>query len=269
MRFDSGRLLAVVSLLLAAAGLTWGVLAQPHSRNASAPPTTQPAGFAIVELFTSEGCSSCPPADALMAELTDEARKSGTAIYGLEFHVDYWNGLGWKDPFSSADFSQRQSAYARHMNLANIYTPQMVVNGTAEFVGSDRSAAKRTIDKALSSAVSTKVSLRPVLSSDTKNYDVTFTVQDAPVDTTFNLALVERGLTTDVKRGENGGQTLKHANVVRWFTSSAIKADGHGVVQVPKLPNSIESHLTLIGFVQMRGPGAIVAAVAEPVPSSK
>ena len=95
-------------------------------------------GFAVVELFTSEGCSSCPPADALLAEQVRDAREHGRPVYCLAFQVDYWNRLGWADPYSDAGFSRRQNDYAQAFQSDRVYTPQVVVNGTEEFVGSDR-----------------------------------------------------------------------------------------------------------------------------------
>ena len=97
--------------------------------------------FAVVELFTSEGCSSCPPAEALLNQIHPRAAKSGQRIYTLAFHVDYWDRLGWKDPFSEAAYSQRQNSYANGFGEDRIYTPQMIVNGRGGFVGSDAGEA--------------------------------------------------------------------------------------------------------------------------------
>src|SRR6516164_6714157 len=102
----------------------------------------------VVELFTSEGCSSCPPADALLKELSEQQPLQGVQVIALEEHVDYWNHLGWTDPFSSTEFSQRQSDYARIFGNDGVYTPQMVVDGQSEFVGSRGGSAKEAIQKA-------------------------------------------------------------------------------------------------------------------------
>src|SRR5258706_10393726 len=99
-------------------------------------PTTQPTGIAVIELFTSEGCSSCPPADALLAEILRDARGKNLAIYPLAFHVDYWDHLGWRDPYSDPAYSARQRGYSRTFHRDSIYTPQMIINGVSEFVGS-------------------------------------------------------------------------------------------------------------------------------------
>lgn len=104
-------------------------------------------GFAVVELFTSEGCSSCPPADALLAQIEKESQNK--PVYLLAFHVDYWNRLGWKDRFSSTKFSSRQNQYANWLNLKTVYTPQVVVNGSREFVGSEENIFRNSIKTAL------------------------------------------------------------------------------------------------------------------------
>ena len=101
--------------------------------------------FAVVELFSSEGCSSCPPADALLRQITSYARDNHQRIYTLSFQVDYWNNLGWTDPFSSPQFSERQRQYAGVLS-GGVYTPEMIVNGQEAFVGSDADKAKQSTD---------------------------------------------------------------------------------------------------------------------------
>src|SRR5437899_2881738 len=102
----------------------------------------------VVELFTSQGCSSCPAADKNLAEIIEKAEANGQQVIGLSFHVDYWNYIGWKDPYSKAEFTERQRKYALRMNSENIYTPQMIVNGESEFVGSDKNTSTKEIGKA-------------------------------------------------------------------------------------------------------------------------
>ena len=107
------------------------------------------AGFAVVELFTSEGCSSCPPAEAVLSHIMEEATKNHKNIICLEYHVDYWNKIGWKDPFSKNQFTMRQSNYSSVLHQRDLYTPQMIVNGETEFVGSHADEADAAIDAAL------------------------------------------------------------------------------------------------------------------------
>jgi len=173
-------------------------------------------GFALVELFTSEGCYSCPPADKLLSEITNEAQKSGQPVYTLSFHVDYWNYIGWTDPYSRAEFSQRQRRYSQVFGSDRIYTPQMVVNGEAEFVGSIARKAKSAIASALKKPTQIMVNISEIQTS-AGILNITYSVESLPKNAVINVALVERDLHQNVKRGENSGKKLKHDNVVRAF----------------------------------------------------
>lgn len=166
----------------------------------------------IVELFTSEGCSSCPPADEVLTRLDHEQPISGVEIIPLSEHVDYWNDLGWQDRFSSPLFSGRQQDYGRSFRLDSVYTPQVVVNGQAETVGSDWNAVTKAVSLASEGQrASVRVALR---GSDT----VTFSVRDLPSSTRvaeMYLAVTESNLENFVGGGENSGRHLSHTGVVR------------------------------------------------------
>jgi hypothetical protein len=174
----------------------------------------------LVELFTSEGCSSCPPADELLANLQQQQPVEGAEIITLSEHVDYWNHLGWADPFSSARFSERQTAYATHFGGNSIYTPQMIVDGQDEFVGSNVSAARDSIAKAarLSKAL-VIIDLQKPKPADPAVIQVTVTINNLDGDSKgvadVFLALAESGLRSSVQRGENKGRNLTHTSVVR------------------------------------------------------
>lgn len=193
---------------------------QPTPAAASARP------FALVELFTSEGCSSCPPADVALADIDAEARRTGAEVYALSFHVDYWNDLGWPDPFSDAANTRRQQAYARVLG-GGTYTPEAVVNGAEGFVGGDRSRLRRAVDAALArrSGVALVIELGRRADEVTARYRVT----GAPPGSEVSVAWVERLREVDVRRGENAGRRLRHANVVRAWASLPLGAEGTGV----------------------------------------
>lgn len=174
----------------------------------------------VVELFTSEGCSSCPPADELLADLARSQPVSGVDIIPLGEHVDYWNGLGWADPFSSAAFTERQQCYVQSFRLRSTYTPQMVVDGRQQFVGGNRARALQAIRQAAGEGKA-RVSVRPTgpVSAD-RAVSLEVNVTDLPRFSRGGsagvfLALTENDLSSDVSRGENSGHKLQHHGVVR------------------------------------------------------
>jgi hypothetical protein len=177
----------------------------------------------IVELFTSEGCSSCPPADDVLARLQQTQPIAGAEVIALSEHVDYWNYIGWSDPFSSAAFSARQEIYARAFGQQDsVYTPQMIVDGQAEFNGSAMNKALEAIAKA---ARSPKADVRIVIpetktQKDNRKVSLSVSVKNVPpVDrgdvAEVILALTEDKLSSNVTRGENSGRKLAHTAVVR------------------------------------------------------
>lgn len=172
----------------------------------------------IVELFTSEGCSSCPPADDLLAKLEKEQPISEVEIIPLSEHVDYWNRLGWADPYSSEQFTNRQSEYANAFGNGSVYTPQMVVDGHVEFVGNDSRKAYNAITKAALDAKK-HVQIGIKQANDT-NGSLTLSIEIEPLSVSNNgiavvMAITEAKLFTNVARGENSGRNLKHTAVVR------------------------------------------------------
>jgi hypothetical protein len=165
----------------------------------------------VVELFTSEGCSSCPPADALLSRLRQTPTTSGTEIIPVGLHVDYWNQLGWVDRFSSAAYTARQRAYAEKLHLAETYTPQMVVDGATQLNGSDVQSAQRAIAQA---------SLRPQLAdihiSTAADDKLQVSIKASPeASGDVLLVLTEDNLMSKVSAGENDKRELHHAAVVR------------------------------------------------------
>ena len=164
----------------------------------------------LVELFTSEGCSSCPPADRLLTTLDKDQPVDGAEVITLGFHVDYWDHGGWRDRFSSADYTRRQENYARHFGLNSSYTPQAVIDGTVETVGNNR----ETVENAISSrATVPKAAITPEIVAD----KMLINLSDIPVGrvSTVYIVAAENGLVSNVSGGENSGSQLTHVSVVR------------------------------------------------------
>ena len=200
-------------------------------------------GFAVVELFTSEGCSSCPAADEAIIELSKEFSDN---VYFLGYHVDYWNYLGWKDEFSSKIFTDRQREYTYKFNLSSIYTPQVVVNGKKEFVGSDKSLLKQTIKDELKINSGLTIELKAAKKSETL-INVSYKMEGIGKDDQLLITLVQLMAVTTVKRGENSGHELKHINIVRELKIVDTKSYSAGFT----LPSGISAKdLKIVGFVQ-------------------
>ncbi len=174
-------------------------------------------GVAIVELFTSQGCSSCPPADAVLRQIAAVAKRDNQAVYVLSFHVDYWNRLGWTDPYSDAEYSLRQRIYASAMDSLRVYTPQMIVNGTTEFVGSDKLKARAAIARSLNQAAASTVDFSVASDKGDGRVLLKYEVSGLQPDDDLNIALVDTPSANEVARGENAGLSLTHVNVVRYF----------------------------------------------------
>jgi len=213
-------------------------------------------GFAVIELFTSEGCSSCPSADELVARIQKE--DADKPVYILAFHVDYWNRLGWKDPFSSADYSKRQNQYATWLNLQSVYTPQIVVNGRKEFVGSEEGTLRNAITAGLHSAPAGGLTLNA--QNSTSHIVVQYKAESAGKNITLLLALVQKNGQIKVQRGENGGRTLSHVQIVRNLQSVSLNTGGSGTANIALPEGFNAAGYEVIGFVQNTGNGAILAA---------
>ena len=189
-----------LAALLAAIGVSRASLAAEHARPPGSP--------VVVELFTSQGCSSCPPADALLGEL---AQRKG--VLALSFHVDYWNYIGWKDPFSSPKMTDRQRAYMPALGQRYVYTPQMVIDGRYQEVGSDETAIKRIVDR-LAGSGPRKLGISLVAGEGSRG---TLRIPARPYSGEAAVWLVafDDKHTTKIGRGENAGRTLSYFHVVR------------------------------------------------------
>ena len=242
------RFTAAIFIVLTAAIFTITGFTRIKKTDVNAPAK----GFAVIELFTSEGCSSCPAADETVARLLS---KKIDNVFILAYHVDYWNRLGWKDAFSSAAFSERQNQYATVFNNGSVYTPQVVVNGLSEFVGSDEMKLRSTVEEDLHKqpALQLKISASKVDDQLTVSYKIN---SNEPL--LLNIALVQSQASTNVKRGENGGRTLHHVNIVRELKT--IDASGNGIVTI-QLPQELKSMpLEIIAYAQNKKSLEILSA---------
>jgi len=253
------RVVCAWCLVACVAGTAWAG-EQAHAGTSAAP--APPRVPVVLELFTSEGCSSCPPADRLLAALLEEQPVAGALVIGISEHVDYWDHQGWRDPFSNALFTRRQQVYAARFGTDRIYTPQMVVDGRAEFVGGDRAEALAGIRRAAASR-KTPVGLAWA-TSERRAIRVQVAPGAAPNADVW-LVIVEDGLSSAVTRGENGGHTLHHAAVARRLTKlGATSKDGSFSAEPAAAPDPEwrTPALTAIVFLQDRRSGAIIGAGA-------
>ena len=260
------RMSAVVGVACACGVIAW--IASPSDAVVAGSRMDVQAPVTVVaELFTSEGCSSCPPADDVLTRLVNGQPVPGVTIVGLGEHVDYWDRLGWRDPFSSPNFTSRQSQYgARVFRTGNIYTPQIVIDGRLEAVGSDFAAIRKAV---LEAAQSPKASLSVAARRDGDNLSVDVHVDESPgvsgrEPADVMLAVTEDHLVTNVRRGENGGRTLTHSAVVRsLITVGELAPQDHAFAKTASTPLAHDwnaENLRIVAFVQERQSRRIVGA---------
>lgn len=228
----------------------------------------------VVELFTSEGCSSCPPADALLKELSERQKMDDVQIVALEEHVDYWNHLGWRDPYSASEFSERQNDYSHVFGTDSVYTPQMIVDGQHEIVGSRSLAAREAIHKAASQP---KAEIALLATANLPSGKPAFEVQIKSLNgisprgaVELWLVVTERGLQTDVKAGENSGETLKHAAVVRSLRKIDTIREPVGYsrqFQAAIDPGWKKDNLAVVALLTEKSSRKIIGAAATPLNS--
>jgi len=222
----------------------------------------------VVELFTSEGCSSCPPADEVLSKLDKTQPIPGVEVIALGEHVDYWNRLGWKDPYSAEEFSARQNKYSDAFKLDSVYTPQMIIDGAVEFAGGNLDHTRAAITEA---ARSPKASVQLLLNQEIPNsrdLKLSVYVRDLPTLTAGDtaevlLAITENNLRSEVSRGENSGRYLRHSAVVRVLTPIGNISGGQTFEAEPtvNLANSWQrDNLRAVAFVQERNARRILGA---------
>ena len=244
-----------------------------RSQDNPKPPASQPSPV-VVELFTSEGCSSCPPADAFLAKLAEQGPAHNLHVVALEEHVDYWDDQGWRDPFSSHNWTTRQDAYAGVLGNKNPYTPQIVVDGSVECSGGQQQLAVQAIVKE-SSQVKTSVTLSQ--GAEGKPGSESFSVEIGKLVPTAKggaaevwLAITETGLHSSVTRGENAGHELSHAAVVRSMRKiGEAKPDRDvafsGDAAIPIRNEWKRENLKAVAFVQEKNSLRILGATEIPL----
>lgn len=210
-------------------------------------------GIAVLELFTSQGCSSCPPADKLLGTYI-----SKTNVIALSFHVDYWDRSGWKDPYSSHRYSQRQYKYASELK-SDVYTPQLIINGQAEMIGSDAHKISSTLNKIFSEQPGATLKVTKAEPGNGK-INIIFDAEGNTANSLLSIAVVERKTITQVNAGENGGAKLIGYNVVRNFSTINNIVNGKDTTSIDISPSSDLKNMSVVLFLQQKGNNKITAA---------
>lgn len=245
------KLLAYSTVLIAIVAVTFGFENNEISTNNE---TNSPV---LLELFTSQGCSSCPPADVVLSKY---ALENNPNIITLAFHVDYWNYIGWKDPFSQHQFSERQRDYAERLS-SNVYTPQLVINGKHEIIGSETRSIDRIVKQELTQKTDVKINVNSIKLSENQLY-ITYAVTNANLNSEINFALVHKKVITAVKRGENSGKQLTNYNIVTEFIHQPVKTSE---VTIPFNEKLQPSEYAIVAYVQEKENGKILGAVQHEI----
>jgi hypothetical protein len=204
---------------------------------------------AVVELFTSEGCSSCPAADEVLKEMTGIMKKEGKQVIGLAFHITYWNRLGWIDPYSQEEFTTRQKRYTEILNVeTGVYTPQAVVNGQYQFVGSNPISFRNFVEQVHTQ--NPAYSLNGEAQFEHGFVKVNYTINKKPRNEVINIALVEKHIERKILRGENKSRTLQHFNVVRKFESHELLRQGSITLTLPD--DLAQENASVVLYIQHR-----------------
>jgi hypothetical protein len=243
----------VTAALLAAVGAMVGCRGEAAVAEARADegPGAVADGVAVVELFTSEGCSSCPAADEVLEGLVE---KGDGRVYPLAFHVDYWDELGWPDRFASHANTERQRAYGEALGARGLYTPQVIVGGREEFVGSDRGHLQAAVARSLREPAKVGLAIH-ARAAGAGSASVDYDVSEVPQGAVLNVVVAQSHATSEVGAGENAGKTLRHANVVVGLTRIVLRErKGNAVVRFPA--SLADNQVEVIAFAQRPSGGS-------------
>jgi len=227
------------------------------------PDSINSASFVVLELFTSLSCSSCPEADKHIGQVQEMAQKNGLPVYPISFHVDYWNHLDWVDKFSSEKYSERQQKYSRALKKLNIYTPQIIVNGQFEFIGSNRSVCEKQINDILKKEPDQNVKITATFKQVNDSINVFYLLNKNNVGV-LNFALIEKSSEVEIKSGENNGKKINCYNVVRNFIQIDSRSKS-GMIVLKCPPGLTHENLSILVYQQskidMRIKGASLAVM--------
>lgn len=244
-----------IALVMVGLALATGLLA------AQSPPAKETDGTVLLELFTSEGCSSCPPADALLARLNGMKTDAGDLIVGISEHVTYMNHRGWRDPFSTEAATERHAAYGQAFSLREVFVPQIVINGETQLITNDESAVRHALENAHSSPTKLRIE-----SAKTEGHklNVSFSLTGSLAAQTVDVyaAITEDVASSQIQRGENAGRTLAYVAVATTLVKVAtvgLTPERKIRLPFPAVPAGAGSKRHLILFAQMLGMGRIVA----------
>ena len=236
---------AIILIIVIAGVTTAFTKLSDHSEKLADKPSIDTESFepiAVLELFTSQGCSSCPPADAL---LDDVKKNSENTVFALSYHVDYWNYIGWEDPFSSPNHTKRQQNYNLKLKSRSNYTPELVVNGKEHLVGSDAVKVYSAIQKYSKAVPENQIALENVKANG-NSISFDFSILGDVKNKNLRAVLVLDKRTTEVKRGENRNRSLTNSNVVVGVKSIGIDGnDGKSFLSIPEIVNP-EENISLI-----------------------
>ena len=228
--------------------------------NSSTPSHENATSFAIVELFTSEGCSSCPPAEKIVNTLAMEAEKNKTNVFFLNYHVSYWDYIGWKDVYGDKQYAARQDYYSDYLAGGKSYTPQMIVNGSTEFVGSNETKARKSIEDALLAKKENLFQSLRISKKDSTSITLDYSLSKLSKNCLIQIALVEKNLPpSKVTKGENKGRTLEHYSVVRRL-ETIDNANFSGVRKILYPTKLNFKNFMVIAFVQNKETRQILSA---------